>query len=155
MDLTHPLSSTHLRRHAAGYVAELLSTCQLRGAFTLEEADGLYHVVHELNTFNTNDETHSSVELESVDDARAEHVTKGHALCTSVWTQACDRLTLAQARGKLTLREAWSVYNAMQIYEDKGHTSSGARTDLQDGMPCVSSSDSETVVATSADGTSA
>ena len=151
MDFTQPLSSTHLRRHAAGYVAELLSTCQLRGAFTLEEADGLCHVVRQLNAFHTDDEERSQSELNGVDDTRAEHVTDNYTPCRSVWIQACERLTLAQARGKLTLREAWSVYNAMQLCEDKGHTSSDSQEDLN----CVSASNRETVVATSADSTAA
>lgn len=155
MDTTQPLSSTHLRRHAAGYVAELLSTCQLRGAFTLEEADGLCHVVRELNAFNADDKEHSQAELDVDTDTRAEHATDDHTFCTSVWAQACDRLTLAQARGKLTLREAWSVYNAMQLCKDKRHTASGSGTDSQEEKNCVSASNSETVVTTSADGTAA
>ena len=155
MDCTQPLSSTELRRHAVGYVAELLSTCQLRGAFTLEEADGLCHVVRQLNAFHTNDEERSQTELNDADDARAEHVTEHRTLCRSVWTHACDRLTLAQARGKLTLREAWSVYNAMQLCEDKGHEAAWLGTDTHTDTAGVSASNGETAVATPSDGTAA
>lgn len=122
-----PLTSTAagVRRHAAAYVADLLATCQLRGAFTLEEADGLLGVVRGLETLAaTEEETDDDgKEAAHTDDAEGgngdDHGqgtdTHDATLHSPLWPHAWDRLTLAQARGKLTLREAWSVYNAMQL----------------------------------------
>lgn len=114
-----------VRRHAAAYVADLLATCQLRGAFTLEEADGLLGVVRGLETLAaTEDKTDDNdTEAAHTDDAEGGYGddhgqatdTPDPTLHSPLWSHAWDRLTLAQARGKLSLREAWSVYNAMQL----------------------------------------
>lgn len=126
-DTRSPLTSTAagVRRHAATYIADLLATCQLRGAFTLEEADGLLGVVRGLETLaETNEENNENdTEGAHAGDAEGGHcddlgqVTNTHdpTLHSPLWPHAWERLTLAQARGKLSLREAWSVYNAMQL----------------------------------------
>ena len=115
-----------VRRHAAAYVADLLATCQLRGAFTLEEADGLLGVVRGLETLAATEEEENDAngkEAAHTDDAEGgngdDHGqgadTHDPTLHSPLWPHAWERLTLAQARGKLSLREAWSVYNAMQL----------------------------------------
>jgi hypothetical protein len=115
-----------VRRHAAAYVADLLATCQLRGAFTLEEADGLLGVVRGLETLAATEEEETDdndTEAAHTGDAEGGHGddhgqaadTPDPTLHSPLWPHAWERLTLAQARGKLSLREAWSVYNAMQL----------------------------------------
>ena len=86
---------------AAIYVADLLEISQLRGAFTLEEADGLIHTTKTLRNLK---------EVENPSDQDDVHLQK-------TWKNAFDKLHLSQVRGKLTLKEAWSLYNALQIYE--------------------------------------
>ena len=120
-----------VRRHAAAYVADLLATCQLRGAFTLEEADGLLGVVRGLETLAATEEETDANDKEGAhagdvaEDYAADTGDRGDhgqdtdthdpTLHSPLWPHAWERLTLAQARGKLSLREAWSVYNAMQL----------------------------------------
>lgn len=116
-------TASGVRRHAAAYVAELLATCQLRGAFTLEEADGLLGVVRGLETLAATEEKNDDNDKEAVYDAEGGHGddhgqatdTPDPTLHSPLWPHAWERFTLAQARGKLSLREAWSVYNAMQL----------------------------------------
>ena len=86
---------------AAVYVADLLDISQLRGAFTLKEADGL------VNTAKT---------LRNLKEVEGRPVQEEAHLKQS-WTLAFEKLNLSQERGKLTLKEAWSLYNALQIYE--------------------------------------
>ena len=65
-----------VRRHAAAYVADLLATCQLRGAFTLEEADGLLGVVRGLETLAATEEEETDdndTEVAHTDDAEGGH----------------------------------------------------------------------------------
>ena len=114
-----------VRRHAAAYVADLLATCQLRGAFTLEEADGLLGVVRGLETLAATEEETDDNDKEAAHTDNAEggdgddhgQATDTHdpTLLSPLWPHAWERFALAQARGKLSLREAWSVYNAMQL----------------------------------------
>ena len=123
-DTLSPLTPTavDVRRHAAAYVADLLATCQLRGAFTIEEADGLLGVVRGLETLAATEDrddddregAHSG-DAEGGDNSEQGSSTHDPTRHSPLWSHAWDRLTLAQARGKLSLREAWSVYNAMQL----------------------------------------
>ena len=53
------------------------------------------------------------------------------------------------------MREAWSVYNAMQLCEDKGHKAAWLGTDTHTDTAGVSASNGETAVATPADGAAA
>lgn len=135
-----------VRRHAAAYVADLLATCQLRGAFTLEEADGLLGVVRGLETLAATEE---ETDDNDTDAALAGDAEGGHAdtpdptLHSPLWSHAWERLTLAQARGKLSLREAWSVYNAMQLcggYDEAASTADNAAAEATaptDGAPAA------------------
>lgn len=86
---------------AAVYVAELLDISQLRGAFTLEEADGLVNTAKTLRDLKEAEQPPLQTEV---------HIKQS-------WTLAFEKLNLSQERGKLTLKEAWSLYNALQIYE--------------------------------------
>ena len=93
-----------LRRQAANYIAELLEICQLRGAFTLQETDSLLNAVKRLKAFSETPEsndlhTDSTIDLETA------------------WSIAWERITISQERGRLTLREAWSIYNAMKLFK--------------------------------------
>lgn len=97
---------------AATYVAELLEISQLRGAFTLEEADGLIHTTKTLHNLK-------EVENPSVQD---------DVHLQQTWKNASDKLHLSQVRGKLTLKEAWSLYNALQIYEKTNNGASESTT---------------------------
>jgi hypothetical protein len=94
-------TKTDVYTQAAVYVADLLDISQLRGAFTLEEADGLVNTVKTLRDLNEAEERPLQTET---------HLKQS-------WTLAFDKLNLSQERGKLTLKEAWSLYNALQIYE--------------------------------------
>ena len=102
-----------LRRHAAEYIAHILSTCQLRGAFTLEEVDGLIDVVRGLQALAANEAGDGEESADADDDNHS--VSVDPTLHSLLWPHAWKRLVLAQERGKLSLREAWSVYNAMQL----------------------------------------
>ena len=86
---------------AAEYVADLLEISQLRGAFTLTEADGLVHTVK------------TRRDLKDVDGRPAQE----DAQLKQSWALAFEKLNVSQVRGKLTLKEAWTLYNAIQIYE--------------------------------------
>ena len=152
-DTRLPLTSTAagVRRHAAAYIADLLATCQLRGAFTLEEADGLLGVVRGLETLAETNAENNENDTEAAGDAEGGHcddqgqVTETHdpTLHSPLWPHAWERLTLAQARGKLSLREAWSVYNAMQLCggdDEAASTADDAATEATaptDGAPAA------------------
>lgn len=92
---------TDVYTQAAEYVADLLEISQLRGAFTLTEADGLVHTVKALRGLKEMDQ----------------RPTQEDAHLKQSWTLAIEKLNVSQERGKLTLKEAWTLYNAIQIYE--------------------------------------
>ena len=80
-------------KEARIFLADLLEACQLRGAYSLEEVTGLFDFV----TLMRQDVVQNDDEKES-------------------WYEAVQsKVEVAQERGKLSLSEAWSAYNALQL----------------------------------------
>lgn len=106
-----PLASTEVRAQALAYVADLLEACTLRGAFQLDETRGLSVVVDAMRaTDETLDDGTTSPNLPNLPKP-----TASKARTEDAYTDAWKCLHLAQARGKLTLHEAWCAYNAMDL----------------------------------------
>lgn len=101
-----PLAPTEVRAQALAYVADLLEACTLRGAFRLDETEGLSVVVHAMR---------ASDETTSPNLPKPPKPTASKARTEDAYTDAWKCLHLAQARGKLTLHEAWCAYNAMDL----------------------------------------
>ena len=119
-----------LQKHAFHYIAELLESCPRRGAFTLQEVDGLLSIVKDLRS--TADEFGDSVKL------------SGSPLLLPAW----EHLQIAQERGKLTLQEAWSVYNAMQICNQSSESESESESQSQEDLDISASNGSSMTTAT-------
>ena len=91
-----PKNQTLLLKEARIFLADLLEACQLRGAYSLEEVTGLLDYVTQMRQDVTKSECQ---------DAK-----------TDTWYEAVQsKVELAQERGKLSLGEAWSAYNALQL----------------------------------------
>ena len=105
---SEPSSATtvSLTQDALLYITTLVRDCQQRGGYTLDEAVALHHALANVSSASSSSASSSS--------SSAIHVM-------------FQLLNKSQSLGKLSLKEAWTVYNAQEVLLVSSETARGVK----------------------------
>lgn len=100
---------TTVRKTALAHIIDTVCLCQQRGGYTIEEA---VRISTAINCFTPTASGEGSAATKA--DATATARTDGTQ--TQQLQFLVSMLEKSQSQGKLSLREAWTAYNAIQIF---------------------------------------
>ena len=104
-----PEDPTTVRKTALAHIIDTVCLCQQRGGYTIDEA---VRISTAINCFTPTAPSEDS----AVAKADATTTVRTDETQTQQLQFQVNMLEKSQSQGKLSLREAWTVYNAIQIF---------------------------------------
>ena len=118
---SEPSSATtaSLTQDALLYITTLVRECQQRGGYTLDEAVALHRALANVSSASSSSAFSSSASSSSSSPSSSPSSSAIHVMF--------QLLNKSQSLGRLSLKEAWTVYNAQEVLLVSSETARGVK----------------------------